>query len=185
MRSFLAGVLLGVLAGLAACAAPTPAPTPAPPTRPPAFTLTASPAPTDTTAPPTAAASATVAPATAILTATFTPAVTDTPAPSDTPAASATPAATRTPARAFITYQDFVILPAVSTIKAGTPVTFLIRAGLFTFHQPYNFTAPNVFEAPANLGDGAAYSYTFNEPGAVTLLCGYHADMRATLVIEP
>lgn len=174
LKTFCLGVVAGLLSGLVACTAPaatppatpTPAPTQAPPTQ--------THSPTDTAAPSATAVAATA-----------TPTTTATPAPTETPASSPTPAATPTPARAFITYQDFEILPAASTIKVGTEVVFLIRAGLLSFHQPYNFTAPNVFEAPARLGDGATYAHTFNEPGAVTLLCGYHADMRATLIVEP
>jgi plastocyanin len=116
---------------------------------------------------------------------TATKVATSTPQPTVTEAATATPAATNTPAVVYITYQDFEIVPAQMTIKVGTKVVFLISAGLFISHQPYNFTAPNVFEAPANMGNGTSYSYTFTEPGTVTLLCGYHSEMRMTLIVEP
>jgi plastocyanin len=82
----------------------------------------------------------------------------------------------------FITYQDFEIVPAETTISVGTRVIFLIKGSL---HQPYNFTAPNTFEAQANLGDGASYTFTFNDAGTVTLLCGYHPNMSATLIVAP
>jgi plastocyanin len=118
----------------------------------------------------------------------------NTPLPEGYPAAAspvgpneAYPAAvTPTAATVFITYQDFVIVPAQQTIKVGTRVTFLIRSASGSFHQPFNFTPPNTFEAPPELGDGTSFSFTFNEAGTITILCGYHeADMRASLTIEP
>ncbi|MBP7693526.1 MAG: hypothetical protein KA764_16505 [Anaerolineales bacterium] len=178
MRPLLLGFSLGVILGAAAC-------------------LTAPAAPTSTTAPTaaaptrTAAASATTRPS---LTPSQRPATATPPATATRPAATATapntatapptPAAV-TPATVYITYQDFAILPAETIIRAGAPVVFLIKAGLFTFHQPYNFTAPNTFEAPASLGDGATYTHVFTEPGSVTLLCGYHPEMRAQLIVQP
>ena len=178
MRPLLLGFSLGVILGTAAC-------------------LTAPAAPTSTTAPTaaaptrTTAASATTRPS---LTPSQRPATATPPATATRPAATATapntatapptPAAV-TPATVYITYQDFAILPAETIIRAGAPVVFLIKAGLFTFHQPYNFTAPNTFEAPASLGDGATYTHVFTEPGSVTLLCGYHPEMRAQLIVQP
>ena len=85
----------------------------------------------------------------------------------------------------FITYKDFEIVPRTVTIKVGTTVVFLIEAGFLVSNQPYNFNAPNVFESPANLGNGKSWSYTFNEPGTVTILCGYHSEMVGTIVVEP
>jgi len=104
------------------------------------------------------------------------------PAATQTPAPSPTPAATATPGPAIITYRNFDIVPAETTIKAGTRVVFVIKDSL---HQPYNFTPPNVFEAPPDLGDGQTITFTFNEPGTVTLLCGYHSRMQATLIVTP
>jgi plastocyanin len=184
MKYFVAGIVLGIGLGLVACTAPAPLPTLAPTADPPTATVAQ---PTDTPPPAhTRQLTATQADATSPTPhATTTGAVTDTPEPTVTETATATPAATQTPAIAYITYQDFQIVPAQTTIRVGSTVVFLIKAGLFTFHQPYNFTAPNAFEAPSGLGDGASFTYTFQQPGAVTLLCGYHADMRATLIVEP
>ncbi len=104
------------------------------------------------------------------------------PGATETPAPSPTPAATATPGPAIIVYRNFEIVPAETTIKAGTSVVFVIRDSL---HQPYNQTPPNLFEAPANLGDGQTITFTFNEPGTMTILCGYHARMQATLIVTP
>jgi plastocyanin len=99
------------------------------------------------------------------------------------PTATTAPAQpTATPAPVFITYSNFVISPSATTITVGTTVTFLIRDSL---HQPYNFTPPNTFESLANLGDGQTYQHTFTEAGTITILCGYHGNMSATLTIQP
>jgi plastocyanin len=176
MKTFFLGLVLGVLLGLAACTTPTPAPTAVPTLPPPTNTVEVK--PTDTVAPPTnTSAPATEAPtqSTATVAPTATLAPTDTPAPTNTPA----------PQTYFITYQDFSIVPAETTLRVGDTVNFLIRAGFLINHQPYNFTAPNVFEAPGGLGDGTTYTYTFKEAGTVTILCGYHPDMKATVIVQP
>jgi plastocyanin len=97
------------------------------------------------------------------------------------PAATALPAATAAPV--FITYRNFEIVPAQTTIRAGTQVIFLIEGSV---HQPYAGNArPFIFEAPNNLGNGSRWPHTFNEAGTMTILCGYHANMSATLIVEP
>jgi plastocyanin len=74
-------------------------------------------------------------------------------------------------------------VPAQTTIKAGTQVIFLIQGSL---HQPYaGASAPFSCEAPNNLGDGSSWPHTFNDPRTMTILCGYHANMSATLIVEP
>jgi plastocyanin len=143
-------------------------------------TTAASPA---TTAPPSQPTDApTDPPPTATYTLTPVP-------PTDAPTATATEAPTETPTTAptdvFITYQDFEIVPAETTIAVGTTVIFQIQGAPGSFHQPYNFDAPNTFESPPNLGDGATFAYTFNTAGSVTIGCGYHPNMLATVVVTP
>jgi plastocyanin len=99
------------------------------------------------------------------------------------PATSAPAQATATIAPVLITYRNFEIVPAQTTIQAGTEVIFLIEGGL---HQPYaGANAPFIFEAPNNLGNGSRWPHTFNDARTMTILCGYHANMSATLVVEP
>ena len=101
-------------------------------------------------------------------------------------AATAPPAPTNTSEPVFITYRDFEIVPAQTTIRAGTTVNFLIQGGEGSFHQPYaGAAAPFIFEAPPNMGNGVTWPHTFDQPGTLTLLCGYHANMSATLIVEP
>jgi plastocyanin len=110
---------------------------------------------------------------------------TATPAPTDVPAASPTPAV------AYMTFQDFEIIPKSLTVTAGTKIVFLIKAGLLTFHQPYSSFPDNtdesgLFSAPPNMGDGTSYSVVLTQVGTITVRCGYHAnDMVATITVTP
>jgi plastocyanin len=90
-----------------------------------------------------------------------------------------------TPATAVITYQDFDILPAQTTVAVNTRVVFLIKSASGVFHEPYTNDPAPAFDSGPNLGDGASYAVTFALPGTFTLLCGYHNDMRATIVVTP
>lgn len=181
-QSLITGLVLAAL--LTSCSLfATPDPTPTP-------TSTPTEAPTAAAAP-----SATQVPTAAQETqaASDTPTAVPTAAPtnSPTPAATDTPAVSPTPATAFMTYQDFEIVPRTLNIKAGTKVVFFIKGGFGSFHQPYS-SFPNstdlsgLFEAPPLLGDGASYSYTFAQSGTYTVRCGYHPnDMVATIVVTP
>ena len=77
-------------------------------------------------------------PASPGLTPTLEPGVTA--EPTATPGPTATPTVAPTTAPVFVTYRNFEIVPAQTTVKVGTTVTFLIQGSL---HQPYNFTKPN------------------------------------------
>lgn len=79
-----------------------------------------------------------------------------------------------------IVYEGGTISPAEVTMKAGTPVEFQSRGT----HQPYNDSAPNVFEGP-RLGDSETWSIVFSEAGTFTILCKLHPSMRATVTVEP
>ena len=173
--------------GLAGCLGPPPNVTPGTnPTNLP----TGYPAAVSTTAPATLPPSgypADASPTAATIKATPVP--NDTPLPvsptdtaiPDTP----TPAVTATPGTVFMTYQDFEILPAEMTIKVGTKITFLIKSASNQRHQPYSFDPPYNFDSPNNLGDGASITFTFDKPGTISLLCGYHGGMQSKLTIEP
>ncbi|MEP7359348.1 MAG: cupredoxin domain-containing protein [Anaerolineales bacterium] len=123
----------------------------------------------------TAAASDTPAEAQATDTEVAPTAIPDTPVP----------AASATAATVFITYQDFEIVPAQATIKVGTKVVFLIKSASGTNHEPYSTTPPYNFDSGGGLVDGQSYSFTFDKAGTITLLCGYHGNMQATLTIAP
>jgi plastocyanin len=112
------------------------------------------------------------------------PAATATPGPPGVATATA-PAPTKAPAPTpkpvFITYSNFVINPPQTTIKVGTTVVFIIQKGP---HEPYNATGSDQFDSGTGLVD-TTYSFTFRQAGTITILCGYHNNMTATLVIQP
>ena len=109
------------------------------------------------------------------------------PGPTDTPAApqatdTPVPQATATkPKPVVITYSNFVITPSDNTIKVGTTVTFVIQDGP---HEPYNDKGVDQFDSGPNLVN-TTYSFKFTQAGTITLLCGYHSNMVATLNITP
>jgi len=173
--SLLVLVIVAIALALAGCISPTatatvaPTSTPAsgaPPTGYPAA------APSNTSAPyPAATLPATQAPADYPADVTATE-----PAPTDTPA----PTATTGPV--VIIYRNFEIVPESTTIQAGTEVTFQIEGDK---HQPYAGSAePWIFEAPLDLLN-TTWSSTFNNAQTMNILCGYHANMSATLIVEP
>lgn len=182
-----AGILICVL-GLAACAPPTPdaaAETPFAPTAG-AIPTQAEPAlgyPEQTASAPVPTPFPEGYPAGGD-TATAVP--TEAGAATPVPSATFVPAATNTSAPVFITYRDFEIVPAQTTIKAGTTVNFLIESASGAFHQPYaGASAPFIFEAPPQMGHGVSWPHTFDTAQTLTILCGYHGNMTATLVIQP
>jgi plastocyanin len=166
--------VFGLGAILIGCTTAAPQPTPAA-TQPPATTI---PVVQPTTA-PTRPSTPTAAPTHASEPATRPPSTTGAP----TQAATGTQSTATAPPDVTITYEDFEIVPPVIHILAGTKVVFLIKGAPGSYHQPYNTEGPNRFEAPFKLGNGASYAYTFKEPGMVTIRCGYHPDMVATVIV--
>jgi plastocyanin len=108
-------------------------------------------------------------------------------APTNTepPTAVPSPAATATPNVVYITYQDFEIVPAQTTIKVGTRVVFLIKSASHMFHQPYTFDQRDPFQSAVGLGDGTTFAHTFNVVGTFTIACGYHNNMVASVTVIP
>ncbi len=110
--------------------------------------------------------------------------------PAPTEAVTATVAASPTPGIAYMTFQDFAILPNQITIKAGTKIVFLIKSASGTCHEPYSSFAGNtnlsgLFDSGA-LRDGDSYSYTFVQAGSYTVRCGCHPDiMVSTVEVTP
>lgn len=110
--------------------------------------------------------------------------------PAPTEAATATAAASPTPGIAYMTFQDFAIVPSQITIKAGTKIVFLIKSASGTCHEPYssfpnNADLSGLFDSGA-LRDGASYAYTFAQAGTYTVRCGCHPDiMVSTVEVTP
>lgn len=87
-------------------------------------------------------------------------------------------------------FEDFKITPSKLTISVGTTVVFNIKGGFLSFHQPYssfpnNTNLSGLFEAPPNLGAGTSYQFTFRQAGVITVRCGYHTEMVATIEVTP
>jgi len=97
------------------------------------------------------------------------------------PTATAVPQATAKPKPVVITYSNFVINPPQTTIAVGTTVTFVLQGAP---HEPYNDQGVDQFDSGPNLVN-TTYSFKFTQAGTITLLCGYHQSMKATLVITP
>jgi plastocyanin len=177
-------------AALGACVQPTPTPENGDVTAPPGTTPASLPVGEPTLPPGTGypapnptRTSAAYPPGSVQVVATSTAPAAVTAAPSATTAPSATAAPTATTGPVVITYRDFEIVPAETTITAGTTVNFVIEDSV---HQPYaGAAAPFIFEAPANLSPGTIWQATFNTPRTMTILCGYHSNMTATLIVEP
>jgi plastocyanin len=132
----------------------------------------------------TATAAATAA-ATEAGGATATPGAPGPTATGAAPQATATlvpPQATATkPKPVIITYSNFVITPSDNTIHVGQTVTFVIQDGP---HEPYNDKGVDQFDSGPNLVN-TTYFFKFTQAGTITLLCGYHSNMTATLNITP
>jgi len=173
-------ILMLVALMLSACSTPAPLPTSAVlPTQPPAQPTSAPP----TQAPQPTAAPTQAQPAATQTGATVAPTIAPTLAPTRPPA-SPTVAA---PKIASMVYEDFKITPSKLTISVGTTVVFQIRNGK---HQPYssfpnNTNLSGLFESPPNLGAGTSYQFTFRQAGVITVRCGYHTEMVATIEVTP
>lgn len=107
---------------------------------------------------------------------------TATPRPEDTPVPTPTVGPTATPGPVTVVYRNFEIVPNNIVIKVGTTIIFLIKDSL---HEPYTFEDAPAFDSGGNLGDGTTYQRTFDKAGTFTILCGYHANMSATLTVTP
>ncbi|MBI4632022.1 MAG: hypothetical protein HY740_09980 [Chloroflexi bacterium] len=163
---------------LSACSTPAPLPTSAP-TLPPAQPTSVPP----TQAPQPTAAPAQAQPAATQAAATTVPTLAPTLAPTRPPAL---PTAAQ-PQVASMVFEDFRITPNKITISVGTTVVFQIRGSK---HQPYssfpnNTNLSGLFESPPNLGAGTSYQFTFRQAGVITVRCGYHTEMVATIEVTP
>jgi plastocyanin len=114
---------------------------------------------------------------------------TDTLVPSATPIPTETlPPPTETPATgiAYMTYQDFEIVPAKIRIKVGTKIVFQVKSDSGDCHEPYSSypdrtDISGLFDSGA-LRNGASFSYTFKKPGTITVRCGCHPEMMVATV---
>jgi plastocyanin len=90
---------------------------------------------------------------------------------------AATPVAAATQHQ--IQIAGFAFQPGNLTIQAGDTVTWTNADD-----SPHTVTAENGAFDSRNLDQGAAFSFTFAEPGTYTYRCEYHSEMQATIVVE-
>ena len=105
-------------------------------------------------------------------------------APSPAASAEASQAASAAASQAAatgsaVTIQDFAFAPASLTVKAGTTVTWTNQDSAGHSVKWADGTATS-----ATLGTGASYTRTFTTAGTFTYICGIHASMHGTIVVN-
>ncbi len=90
--------------------------------------------------------------------------------------AAASPAASTGSA---ITIQNFAFAPVSLTVKAGTTVTWTNSDGPTHSVKWADGTAGS-----SPLPTGSSYSRTFATPGTYAYVCGIHASMHGTIVVN-
>jgi plastocyanin len=73
---------------------------------------------------------------------------------------------------------DMAFQPGNLTITVGDTVTWTNADD-----RPHTVTADDGAFDSGNIDEGASHSFTFTEPGTYTYHCGYHSEMRATIVV--
>lgn len=108
---------------------------------------------------------------------------TPTPTPTATPGAAA-PTATKPPAEggASVSIQGFAFSPATLTVSKGTTVTWTNKDSVA---HTVTTTEPGEGFDSRNMGNGATFSYTFNNPGTFKYRCSIHPSMTGTVVVSP
>lgn len=97
----------------------------------------------------------------------------------DNPAASAAASQAATAGANAITIQNFSFAPASLTVKAGTTVTWTNN------DSPTHSVKWADGTAGSNpLATGSSYTRTFATPGTYAYVCGIHASMHGTIVVN-
>jgi plastocyanin len=84
------------------------------------------------------------------------------------------------PANQIITQREKTFLPHVLAVPLGTTVQF--RNDDRIYHNVFSIAKPNDFDGGIR-ASGSTYSRTFNNPGAVQLLCNIHSTMNAYVFV--
>lgn len=79
-----------------------------------------------------------------------------------------------------MTQKDKTFVPHVLPVTVGSKVAFHNEDTIF--HNVFSLSRPNDFDGGL-YKDGASYSKTFNQPGAVQVLCNIHAQMLGYVVV--
>ena len=103
------------------------------------------------------------------------------PSPAASAAGAASPAASQAVVAggSAITIQNFAFAPASLTVKAGTTVTWTNTDGPTHSVKWADGTAGS-----SPLATGSSYTRTFAAPGTYAYVCGIHASMHGTIVVN-
>ena len=94
-------------------------------------------------------------------------------------AAAGTSMAADSPDHAQIVIKDFMFAPMMSTIKAGTTVTWTNKDD-----EPHTVTSDTALFRSGALDTGEVYSFKFDHPGTYHFICSIHKYMVGTIVVE-
>jgi plastocyanin len=84
------------------------------------------------------------------------------------------------PTNQVVTQREKTFLPHVLAIPLGTTVQF--RNDDRVYHNVFSIAKPNDFDAGIR-ATGATYTRTFNNPGAVEILCNIHSTMNGYVFV--
>jgi plastocyanin len=84
------------------------------------------------------------------------------------------------PTNQIVTQREKTFLPHVLAVPLGTSVQF--RNDDRIYHNVFSIAKPNDFDAGIR-ASGSTYTRTFNNPGAVQLLCNIHSTMNAYVFV--
>jgi len=84
------------------------------------------------------------------------------------------------PTNQVVTQREKTFLPHVLAVPLGTTVQF--RNDDRIYHNVFSIAKPNDFDAGIR-ATGATYTRTFNNPGAVEILCNIHSTMNGYVFV--
>ena len=88
------------------------------------------------------------------------------------------PVAAQSGAEIAVQVVDFAFEPAMVMIEPGTTVTWT-NAG----DRPHTVTADDGSFDSGRLDPGETFSYTFDQPGTFTYVCGFHPEMQGSVMV--
>jgi plastocyanin len=95
------------------------------------------------------------------------------------PAASAAASQAAAAGASAITIQNFAFAPASLTVKAGTTVTWTNNDS-----RTHSVKWADGAAGSSPLTTGSSYTRTFATPGTYAYVCGIHASMHGTIVVN-
>ena len=105
--------------------------------------------------------------------------------PPATPPATTQTQAPGTPGTPTITIQNFAFSPAAITVPRGTTITWVNQdsAGHTIVSDAQGSVAQGALFTSNALGNGATYSFKFDNPGTYAYHCSIHPTMKATVIV--